>query len=204
MLKIDITYIEEEAKYIMLNKISYIDEIILYALAFFETIIIIDNTNKLSDIFIKILYKLQPHIKCCIDFDFLKYVNNTNNNVTLLYNKLDSSNILYNSSNSNYSTVNMEDKINNMLMIDSNLITELLENNDMILRNDDYGEINNDVIDKAKELFNLIDINKDGYISAIDIIQVDKPHQLVFDSKIINILLLYGKIDFNQFFMFLI
>jgi hypothetical protein len=200
MLKFNIKCIEGELQNIILNRPFYNDEIIVYALGFFETVNIIDNTNKLSDIFIKILHKLVPHVNCDLDFNFLKDINDSKKDIMLVHDNLGSSFLQSSSSGI------LEDKINTMLVNDSKLINMLVtDNNNIMPKTDDYGNIDDILLANAKKLFDLIDKNHDGFISALDIISIDNnTNKFVFDSEIINLLLLYGKIDFNQYFYYLI
>lgn len=204
-MELDINHIDKELQNIVVNKKTYNNEIILHALGMIELITITKETKLITYKFIKYLNYLKHYIKCYIDFDFLFYVCNHKEKVIIKNNLNISCTSLTSSSSSND---DLSDRINKMLKNDSSLLNELVRD-DEIFKQDIYGEIDKKVLKLSKRLFNILDVDKDGFISALDalhIIEITKRYPLLldnnFDDTIVYLLTsdLHNKITFDVFF----
>lgn len=204
MINIDIRCVDDELRNIILNKKKYNNKIILYALACIELIEIIKIEKKIPKKIIKYLNILKDYINCYIDFDFLNHL--SKNKITVIIENNDINNII-NSDSSN--SLDFNEKLDIMITDDTNMVIELSEGNGKLI-NYDYYDQDIDPMTKiqAKKLFNLLDKNKDGVISALDAIYINElalHHPLIFnqqfDELIINLLTSgkNNKIDFNLF-----
>ncbi|QKF94228.1 EF-hand domain-containing protein [Fadolivirus algeromassiliense] len=205
-MELDIDHISKELKHIITNKRIYNNKIVLHALAVIELITITQETNIISYKFIKYLTYLKHYMKCYIDFDFLYYLYNHKEKI-IIKNNLS----LSTSSCSSSSSENLNTKIEKMFVDDSILLNEII-NDSNIFKNDEYGEMDKRVIKLSKRLFNLIDVDKDGYISALDalhIMEITKKYPLLgesnFDDTIVYLLTSdsHNKITFDIFMKWL-
>lgn len=208
-MELDIDFINKELKNIVNNKKIYTNDIILHALATIELITITKQTNLISYKFIQFLNYLKQYIKCYIDFDFLLYAYNNKKNIIIKENGLSTSTSSFSSNSSGESNQDLNDKIDKMLKNESILLNEIVKDN-VILKKDDYGDIDKKVLKLSKRLFNILDIDNDGYISALDalhIIEITKKYPLLFENNFDDTLIYlltsenYNKINFDVFFM---
>lgn len=184
-MEIDIYCIKNE-----LNKIrdSYIDSyIILHALAALELIDIIKETNIITWDLIKILRYLQKDINCYIDFDLFNYLY-TKKKIVILKDNNEELDII---EEENLLSQNLQHRINKMLFEDRILLNQLLETHQISLDKDCYGKLDKNVLDASKRLFDIVDVDKDGYISAMDVVIVIekyKEHPLIFENDLCNVM----------------
>lgn len=212
-MELDMNCINRELNYIITNKKRYNSDIILYAMATLELISTTKNTKMVSFKFIKLLTYLRKYLNCSIDFDVLTYLCNCKKNIIV-----QSPNTSSNSSNSDLtlsssdsiSSINSDDlnaKIDNMVYHDTNMLHEIINKEEKILQHDQYGFVDKKLLTLTKKLFNLIDSDKDGYISALDaihILEISKKYPLIFennfDDTIVELLSINKKVDFYSFF----
>lgn len=200
-IDVNITCIDNELKRIIHYKKHYDCVIILYALATLELIILMKSNNQIHKDFIRFLNVLSECMNCYIDFNFYNYLYNNNVIVMIKYDELESS------SSSSWD-MDFSDRINNMIEKDSIVVNTLINSQNNAF-NDEFGLIDSDLINSFKKLFDLIDYDKDGYISALDAIrlhEISLKYAIIFDyninSIIINLLTSdNNKIDFIRFMM---
>lgn len=200
-MEINIGCINNELRQIISNKKKYNNEIILHALATLELLTVSKETNVISYEMVKLLTYLREFMRCYIDFDLLNYVSNNNKKITFidtLQDKLGSS---------DSSTQSINTKINKMITEDTNMMKNIIENK--LTDFDIYGSIDIKTLELSKKLFNILDADKDGYISALDairILKICKKYPLAFennfDDTIVYLLTSQNdnKMDFNAFF----
>lgn len=205
-MEFDVKCINKELNNIINNKKKYGNEVILYALATLELISNTKTTNVISYKFIKFLTHIRNYLDCSIDFDFLSYLHTYQKNVTI------NDNITSESTSSSFSDSYSEDiqsKINGMIESDSFILQELVEKESNSLDKDIYGPIDKKTIKLIKRLFNILDVDKDGYISALDtihILEIIKKYPLIFennfDDTVVELLTSdeNKKIDFYSFY----
>lgn len=206
-MELDIKCIDKELNLIISNKKKYCTDVILYALATLELIANIKTTNVISYKFIKFLTYLKNYLECSIDFDFIQYLCNYQKNVIITENSSNESSLL--SSMSDSFTEDIQTKIDDMIFNDSTVLHELIEKEITQINKDIYGPIDKKTLNLTKRLFNILDFDKDGYISALDaihILEIIKKYPLMFennfDDTIVDLLTsdFNKKIDFSSFF----
>ena len=206
-MELDIKCINKELNLIISDKKKYCNEVILYALATLELISNTKTTNVISYKFIKFLTYIKTYLNCSIDFDFINYLYTYQKNVIVddHHNLTDSSN----TSSSDSSNDDIQSKIEEMIKNDSHLLCELLEKETKALDKDLYGPIDKKTLNLIKRLFNVLDVDQDGYISALDavhILEITKKYPLIFehnfDDTIVDLLTSNRekKIDFYSFY----
>lgn len=185
-MEIDINHINNELNIIINNK-KHTHKIILYALAALELISIIQNTHIIPLKFIKIMEYLKSYMDCYIDFDLLLYIHENKKKVVL---------------NQDFESSNIFDRIDDMLREDAEILNTFIGD----INKDEYGTIDENVIRITKKLFNIIDNDKDGYIGALDIlnlIEICNKYILVFENNFIDalvqILVIRKRIDYYLF-----
>ena len=195
-MEININYIHNELNIIITDNKKHTGKTVLYALAALEIISIIQNTYIIPFQFIKILNYLKNYMNFYIDFDFLLYVYENKRKVILKHNADEEL--------EEFEQSNIFDNINDMLKKDAEILNSIINNNNTT--NDEYGKIDKNVIKLSKKLFNIIDKDKDGYISALDILHLIKicnKYILVFENNFIDtmtqILIVHRKIDYYLF-----
>lgn len=210
---VNITCIYQNLNSILASKDKYTNEILLNTLALLELINIINNTNKLNLQFITSLEKVLPYITCDLDLRIFNTLYAEDKSVIL---KLDiisdtlsissSSSSMNSSSSSISSDGNLDDKITKMLIDDSNKLHSILVDNtiNILSVNNNYDEVDTNILVESERLFKLFDDNNDGYITALDVlVKFDKINDLVleydFIKTIINVLISGVKIDFIVF-----
>ena len=209
-MELNINCINKELKRIILNKNKYSTEVILYALGAIELIFQIKKINIIPIKFIKYLKKIKDNMNCYIDFQYLNYISKNKKKIFIKDNSIQLSN---SSSSSSSSSSNLNNKIQKMLKEDSILLKKIIKKEKKSLKMDDYGRIDNYIIKLIKMLFDLLDFNRDGYISALDAIQILKINkknpfilQNNFDKIIVDLLVfeMNNKIDFYDFYKYII
>jgi len=198
-VNMDFDCIHTELNKIIKNRKRYSSRIILYALAAIELI----STKIISNDLIKLLENLKEYLDCYIDFELLTYYVIHKKSITLTERV---------NRESNDDDLDQEiDNFDDLLKKDMLLFNSIVGNDES--NYDEYGEIGCDVINASRELFNLLDQNGDGYISAVDalyISKVNKEHPLIldsnFDDTIIDLLTsdTNVRIDFSLFLTYLI
>jgi len=158
---------------------------------------------------IKCLKYLENIINCYIDFKLLKYLAKNKTKVIINENNSLNSSSSFDFSSSSF---DLNEKIEEMLNYDSCIFNEIIKKNSK-KKKDEYGIINDDIIYLSKKLFNLLDKDKDGFISALDainVIKIIKHYPLIFkhnfDDTIIYLRTseIKNKIDFDIFFNYFI
>lgn len=205
-MELDINHIDKELNNIIDNKKVYNNKIILHALAMIELITITKETNLITYKFIEYLNYLKCYIKCYIDFDFLFYVCNHKEKVIIKDNFIND----FDENSSTLSLSSNEDldhRINKMLRDDSCLLNEIIQDDEFLK----YEEFDKKILKLSKRLFNLIDVDRDGYISALDalhILKITKKYPLLFennfDDMIVSLLTSKNKITFDVFLKYLL
>ena len=208
-MDLDIKCINKELTSIISNKGKYCNKVILYALATLELISNTKTNNVISFKFIKLLTYLKNYLNCTIDFDYINYL--TSYQKSIILHDTTSSNsspseLLYSSSDS---MDDIQTKIDEMIKNDSKLLQELIEKEARVLDKDIYGPIDKSTLNLIKRLFNILDVDQDGYISALDtihILEIIKKYPLIFehnfDDTIVELLTsdIDKKIDFYSFY----
>lgn len=170
LMKININYISAELNNIINKYTEYPYKIVLYCLAAQEIIYIIRKTNNIPIMFIKIIEHLKKYLNCYIDFDLLLYVSKNNKKIVLEEDIYD----------------DLAERIQDMLVEDSILLDNIISNN---IQKDAYGKVRKNVSNIAHKLFNNMDQNKDGYITAIDIVRISNmcdKYTLIFEHNFIQ------------------
>lgn len=204
MIKLDISHIYNELNIIITNNKKYLSETILYAIAALEIVNIIEDENIIPFKFIEIMQYLKQYVNCYIDFDLITYICKTNKLVSI---DLDKNNYIEKIYDRSY---NIYTEIEDMLKKDNEMLNNIInekEDNDEI---DEYGKIDKNVIFISKRLFDLIDKNKMGYLTALDILRllnINNDFILLLNDNFYNdmiyILLRDKKIDYNSFIKYL-
>ncbi len=193
-MDLNLTCINNEIYNIINNRKKYDNYIILICLAIREIIIIGKETNVLPAELISYLIYIENYVDCHIDFELLKYLCDNKKLVKII----DNNELLSNSISS--SSDDLEIKIIKMLNNDSISINKIYNLNE----NNQKYQIN----DVARNIFNEIDNNNDGFITPVDILYVihnEDNNKLIFNPDImyslINLLLSgeYDKINFDLF-----
>jgi len=208
-MELDVNCINRELNYIIANKKKYNSEVILYAMATLELISVTKNTSMVSFKFIKLLTYLQSYLNCSIDFDVLTYLYNCKKNIIIQSpNSSPNSSVSEISVSSTSSSENdLNVNIEKMIQQDTYILHEIIEKEERILHDDQYGLIDKKLLTVTKKLFHLIDNDKDGYISALDalhILEIGKKYPLIFennfDDTIVELLTIHKKVDYYSFF----
>ncbi len=198
---LDITFLVLKLNYILKNHKKYKSKIVLYVLGASELLNDSILDEKISPQLVEILLYIDSRVK--IDLPYK--VNNLGQNKQVFvvgYNDLfgyDAFNI--------FSSENIEEKIDEMIKSDKKLLDKLIDDEHNI--NNDNS--NNNIYMLTDKLFNFIDYDGNGYITAIDVINilnVCHGYPLIFEFNFINLvvelLLVYTKIDFINFYKFFI
>ena len=205
-MELDIKCINKELNLIISDKKKYCNEVILYALATLELISNTKTTNVISYKFIKFLTYIKNYLNCSVDFDFINYLYTYQKNV--IVDDHVSSESLNSLSSDSYGD-DIQEKIEEMIKNDSHILCELIEKEARTLDKDTYGPIDKKTLNLIKRLFNILDVDKDGYISALDairILEISKKYSLIFeynfDDTIVELLTTSKerKIDFYSFY----
>lgn len=193
-----------------LNKFNC--NILLYCLGIQESIKIIKMNKRITNEFIFILQKIEKYIVCDIDINFYIYLKKNDVDIDIDNVNLDMS--VSSSTSSSTDSLNLNTKIEKMLQKDMILLNNLIESNNVSnnASSDMYGKINSETINLSKKIFNYLDHNKDGFISALDAIKLidrAKKNPLIFEFDInvilVKLLILFdNKIDFDNFFTYFI
>lgn len=183
MIDININHLVIDINNIIANKYQYDKLTIVYAYAFFE---IIDDIHHIDETFMFVLNYLKNYMKCAIEFDYYEYIMKHRIEINI-YNFISQmSGVLLSSTES---LTSLSSNINK----DTLLIHTALDNNTNI--------------ERMMEVFNYYDINKDGFISAIDVVvylSIPKLHNIVtylpYIPTIINLIYhSYKKIEPHEF-----
>lgn len=183
MIDININHLVIDINNIIANKYQYSKLTIVYAYSFFE---IIEDMHYIDKTFIFILNYLRNFVKCAIEFEYYEYIMKYKIEVNI-YNFISQmSGVLLSSTES---LTSLSSNINK----DTLLIHNVLDNN-----------IN---IERMMEVFDYYDINKDGFISAIDVVlylSSQHPRNIVvylpYIPTIINLIYnSYKKIELHEF-----
>jgi len=216
-MKLDISHIYDELNIIINNSIDYTLEIILYAVSALDIIEILlpvvhnDNINNINDKhiipykFIEIMKYLTKYMDCYIDFDLITYLCETRKRIRFYLNKE-----LVNNKQCSVQ-FNIYTAIEDMLIKDNKLLNTIIYRNRIENQFDDeYGIIDKNVIILSKKMFNSIDKDNNGYLTASDILQLFKiSHKriLLFNNNFFNImtdiLITDKKIDYYSFLKYL-
>jgi hypothetical protein len=187
-MELNISCIIDELFNIVKDHHNYSTDVVLYSLGLIELVDIVNNINLLPIEFIKYLKKIKNSIKCYIDFDYLYYFYKNKKSVYI-------QNINLSSSSSFSSISNLDHEIENMIKDDTQLVNEIVDYENNLLKIDDYGKINKGLLKIVKLLFDLFDFNQDGYISALDtikILEINGHYPLLldcnFERKIVKLL----------------
>lgn len=183
MIDININYLVIEINNIISNKIKYDKLTITFAYAFFE---IIDDLHFINDTFLFILNHLKYYINCTIDFDLYEYIMKHNVEIN---------------------TTNFISQMSSVLLSSCDSITSLTSqiNKDTYLI---HTIIDSNIdIKKITDVFNYYDFNKDGLISALDVILYLKnpqPKKPIIFFPYINVIInliynSYKKIELHEF-----
>lgn len=191
-MNVNVCCISDELTRIINNKNKYGCDVVLYCLSLKELIVQMKRNNNVSQLFIDYLTIIKQHMNCEIDFDFFTFICINIKQVTFTDNEISSMSSSYSSSGSD----DLETKITRMLKNDSLLIKDLYDKGEKCLDKN---------LSLTKQLFNLLDKDEDGHISACDIITTlhiskNMIFKHPFKSTAINLLIQYGKIDFDVFF----
>lgn len=205
---LDISFLVSKLNYILKNHKKYKSKIILYVLGASELLndSILDET--ISPQLIDILFYINNHLD---DVNIKKFYNlDQSKHVFIVgYNDL----FGYDSSNK-FSPENIEEKIDEMIKNDKKLLNKLIDDEHNI--NSSLSDNNNDdssdiVYLLASKLFNIIDYDGNGYITAMDVINIlnicnwyPLLSEFNFINLVIELLLVYTKIDFINFYNFFI
>lgn len=193
-MELNFTCISGEISNIINNRKKYNPYISLICLALKEMITKINDTHILSTEFVTYLTFVKEYIQCDIDFDLLTYLCNNDKYVNIS----DSAESLY--SNLSYSISSSSDDLDNK-------ITKMLINDfETVNKISQSRARNNNINVTAKNVFDIIDYDNDGMISALDLlITIDNNKKITlkedFINSMINILITYShdKIHFNIF-----
>lgn len=180
-MDINLTCINSELSSIINHRKNYDYYIVLLCLVVKEYIMEMKTNKIISGEFIKYLSYVKDYLKCDIDFRLL--INLCDNNIDV--NIIDNS-LLYSASLSSSlsSSDDMDNKITKILKQDSSSINKIYE----------LYNVHNDKHTLANCVFKIIDIDNDGYISALDILimlhdNIDEPFiDDDFKYSIINLL----------------
>lgn len=208
-MELDISCVYCEIIRIIESKEKYTIDILLYSLGIREIIHEIKQCYIIPFKFIKFISYISSHIECFLDFSLLEHLCRNEIEVKIIFDKYES----YDNISSSGSDSDLNDRINKMLVRDAIEINDLINNNFwQNIKDDEYGEISEELILSSKKLFEKLDRNRDGYISATDIIylyefQITHPFILNFNFyEIFTILLTTNnnKIDFHKFMIYFV
>lgn len=183
MIDINVNHLIVDINDMIRNKHNYDKITIVFAHAFME---IIDNIENIDETFMFIIGNLKQYMKCSIEFDFYLYIMKHNIRINVSNYMSQMSAILLNSTES-------------LTSISSNV------NRDTILI---HNVIDNDInISRMKNIFDYFDMNKDGFISPIDVILFLQSNQnnnvityLPYINTISNLIFnSYKKIELHEF-----
>ena len=220
MIDIRMDHVRNEIDIIMKNKKRYDNRIVLYTLALTEWMNIIEKSKRISLEFIRVLRILKSSINCHIDFDILEYLCKKNMDVVFTYGEevypltrskgSTESSLSTSTDGTNMSDIYVNDRITKMVKDDTEKLVSLMSPT-IDVKNDDYGIVDSKTLSLSKEIFNLIDGDKDGKISAIEairIIELSKKVPLVFEFDIeevfVQLLVSSKPIDFYKFHILLV
>ncbi len=193
-MDLNLTCISSEIYNIINNRKKYDNYTILICLAIRELIIIGKEISILPVEFITYLIYIGNHVQCYIDFELLKYLCDNKKLVKII----DNNELLNLSGSISSSSDELEIKITRMLNNDSIVINKINNLNE-----------NNPQNDIARNIFNEIDANNDGLITALDILYIihnEDDNKSIFNTEIMNSiinLLLSGEYDKINFDLFL-
>jgi hypothetical protein len=207
-MEININCIKSELDTIIKNYKKYSNKIILHTLASLELIAIIKKTQIITYDFIKTIRFLSSYMNCYIDINLFDYACNNNKKVILYDNSINFGDICMTDSDSSYDK--LTDKIENMLINDALLLNDIIEKDNNFMNKDEYGNIDSKVISLSKKLFNILDKDKNGLITPLDLLNIIDLFDndcLIFEYNFIDNLLqsliTQNFIDFDLFFNFL-
>lgn len=220
----NIFHIKLQINNIINNKSFYDSDIVLYGYAVLEMIDIIIEEKGFCYDFIRCLKILDKYFLMDnkIDYDFLD--NMVQKNMINIFSEdyiLTDDNTIDDNcdTNSSENSVDINKQIEKMLKEDNKIVNFIVKSEQRSLEinkyhynleqcgMDDYGEINKELLDGARELFKKFDFDADGYLSAIDIIhlmEVNKNYPFIFindlEETAISLFEQYKKIDFEKFY----
>ncbi len=209
-MKLDISCIYNELNIIINNSTKYSPEIILHVITALELInnllhVPSDDKHIIPYKFIEIIKYLSKYINCYIDFDLITYLCETKKKVCFYLNK----DIITNK----HCDIQFDiyTAIEDMLIKDNKLLNTIIYDNQFKNQfSDKYGKIDKNVILLSKKLFNSIDKNKNGYLTALDILklfEISRKRILLFNSEFFdimtNILIMEKKIYYYSFLKYL-
>lgn len=210
MINIKLGNIIVELKQIIKNRYIYDNIIVIYAIAFIDNLEIVKMSKKINCELVKTLQFLKNYVNSHIDIDFYKYLVDHDETVDIEdydISDLDEKNYLNKSSDSRSSESSNN---TNDLHNGSDESVNVNDTSDLILF-DDYGYVNKNILKLSKYIFDLIDLDKDGFINATDVIKlidIIKRHPLIFEFDIetifAHLLTKYRKINFKTFYKFLV
>jgi Ca2+-binding EF-hand superfamily protein len=158
-MELNFTCINGEISTIINNKNKYNSYIVLICLALKELVLKIKETFLISSDFIMYLTHIREYIQCDINFNLLAYLCNNKKIIKMIDNsELFNPNLSYSISSS---SDDLENKITKMLYNDLTIINKIYN----LYNNDDINII-------AKNIFDMVDYDSDGIISALDLLIV--------------------------------
>ena len=184
-MNLDLSCISGEVYNIINNRKKHDCYVVLMCFGIREIMSTIKQIKLIPAKFIMYLTYMENYIQCYIDFDLLEYLHNNKIFVTIIDNNdfLSLSNSISSSSSDEFET-----KITKMLVNDSNTVNKLNESKNNIF---------------TESLFNEIDTNNDGLITAIDILNIIDNERFIFNdafiNKITNLLYDCDKISYELF-----
>ncbi len=195
-MELNFTCINSEISNIIHSRRTYDYYIVLICLVIKDLIKNTKESHELSKNLITYLLRIKDYIDCYVDYDLLVFIYENKKYVTIIDNSE-----LFNINLSGSLSSSGEDldfKIIKMLKEDAIILNKLYE----------LYNINNNKNLLARYIFNLIDSNNDGLISAQDILAMVCNNELFahyndeFKSSIVNLLALNqtNKINFELFF----
>lgn len=189
-MELNFTCINGEISGIICNKRKYDPYIVLVCLVMKDSLCKVAETGILNNEFITYLKFMRDYIECQIDFELLECICNNMTPINMIdYSDLFNSNLSFSISSS---SDDLENKITKMLHTDLITINKMSDN---------------DVYIKAKNIFNIIDKDDDGIISAKDLLLTidnnnDESLDEEFMTSAINLLtsVQFSLITFDVFF----
>jgi hypothetical protein len=203
--------IKKELKSILSTKCPKHDNVlILYILASIE---LINKSNDTLTLPSEILHYLNHIKKSYPGFNYDKLVDTfklkNNQPITFIKQSHNSSVFALDSNTSIHddSDMDIDNQINQMIINDSNMIYNIINDK----QQSNINLFNLQTIKLARKLFDSLDTNNDGHITAMDLI--NSHGSSIFDHLIlkhkyidvcIQLLIEYGQIDFNDFLNYII
>lgn len=202
---LDISFLVSKLNYILKNHKKYKSKIVLYVLGASELLNDSVLYEKISPQLIEILFYINNDLN---DVNIEKFYNLDKRKQVFIvgYNDL----FGYNGFDT-LSEENIEKKIDEMIKNDKKLLDKLIDDEHSINISNNNTCNYDHIYLLINQLFNFIDCDGNGYITAIDVINILNmchKYPLIFEFNFINLvvelLLVYTKIDFINFYKFFI